>query len=372
MMSSRPGSARTLWAAPPPTRLRGLWSRPSLLKTTLAALAVAVVITFLFAGFAFAGDPAGSSTGGAGDVAAATAGSPTAEEIAAELGHVKISLNMFFLIFGGALVFFMQAGFAMVETGFSRSKNAVHVIMTNFVIFAIGCIAYWAVGFAFQFGGAGTFATLGGTQALDGLASVAPAGALIGTKGFFLSGHSYDVAIIAMFFFQLVFMDTTATIPTGAMAERWKFSAFVVYGVFIAAILYPIYGNWVWGGGWLVGAGPQPGHRPRSGRLRRLERGARRRRFRGAGRRPGARSADRQVRQGRQTAGHPGAQHAPGHPGRHRPGVRLDRLQRRLHPGGDRPALHRGHRQHLHRLLPPAAWRPCSWCGRSGASPTRP
>ena len=89
---------------------------------------------------------------------------------------------MFFLIFGGALVFFMQTGFAMVETGFCRSKNAVHVIMTNFVIFAIGVIAYWAVGFAFQFGGAGTFATLGGTQALSALASVGGWG-LIGTPG---------------------------------------------------------------------------------------------------------------------------------------------------------------------------------------------
>ena len=162
---------------------------------------------------------------------------------------------MFFLIFGGALVFFMQAGFAMVETGFSRSKNAVHVIMTNFVVFALGLIAYWAVGYAFQFGGAGTFATLGGTQPLDGLASVAQDWGVIGFKGFFLSGNHYDVAIIAMFFFQLVFMDTTATIPTGAMAERWKFSAFVVYALFVAAILYPIYGNWVWGGGWLAALG---------------------------------------------------------------------------------------------------------------------
>ena len=94
------------------------------------------------------------------DVAAETVGSPTAGEVAQELGHVKISLNIFYLIFGGALVFFMQMGFAMVEVGFSRSKNAVHVVMTNFVIFAIGAIGYWAVGFAFQFGGAGTFATL--------------------------------------------------------------------------------------------------------------------------------------------------------------------------------------------------------------------
>jgi ammonium transporter, Amt family len=123
-------------------------------------------------------------------------------------------------------------------------------VMTNFVIFALGAIGYWAVGFAFQFGGAGTFASLGATQALTG-----EAGHVIGTQGFFLHGSTYDVAIIAMFFFQLVFMDTTATIPTGAMAERWKFSAFAIYGLFISMITYPIYGNWIWGGGWLAQLG---------------------------------------------------------------------------------------------------------------------
>ena len=264
----------------------------------------------MIAGLALAGDPTGASTGTATDVTAATAGSPTGAEVAADLGHVKISLNMFFLIFGGALVFFMQAGFALVETGFCRAKNAVHVIMTNFVIFAIGTVAYWAVGFAFQFGGAGSFATLGATQALSGLASVASGWGVIGHQGFFLSGHSYDVAIIAMFFFQLVFMDTAATIPTGAMAERWKFSAFVVYGFFIAAILYPIYGNWVWGGGWLSALGRNLEHRARRYRLRRLRRGSRGRRVRGSGWRHRARAAHRQVRQGRQAQGHHGPQHA--------------------------------------------------------------
>ena len=70
-------------------------------------------------------------------------------------------------------------------------------------------------------------------------------------KGFFLTGATYDVGVFALFLFQMVFMDTTATIPTGAMAERWKFSSFIVYGFFISMIVYPIFGNWVWGGGWL-------------------------------------------------------------------------------------------------------------------------
>ena len=266
MKSSGPGSASTLWATKPATITRGgkikttlhaapatqsLWARPSLARACLKALLLGVVLTLLFAGLAYAGDRSGATTGTAADVAAKVAGRPSAAETAAELGHVKTALNLFFLIFGGSLVFFMQAGFALVETGFCRAKNAVHVIMTNFVIFAIGAVAYWAVGFALQFGGVGTLTTLGATQPLSGLAQIAPGWGVIGHQGFFLSGQSYDVAIMGFFFFQLVFMDTAATIPTGAMAERWKFSSFVVYGFFIAAIVYPIYGNWVWGGGWL-------------------------------------------------------------------------------------------------------------------------
>jgi ammonium transporter, Amt family len=234
-----------MWS-PPPTWKSVPWAWSPLKKRLLIFGFLTAFLVIMIVGLAWGNDPAGTATGTVKDVAAQTVGSPTAAEVAQELGHVKISLNVFYLIFGGALVFFMQLGFAMVETGFARSKNAVHVVMTNFIIFAIGVIGYWAVGFAFQFGGAGTFATLGGTQALTG-----EAGHVIGSQGFFLSGHSYDVAIIAMFFFQLVFMDTAATIPTGAMAERWKFSAFAIYGLFISMILYPIYGNWVWGGGWL-------------------------------------------------------------------------------------------------------------------------
>src|SRR5207237_4078165 len=78
---------------------------------------------------------------------------------------------------------------------------------------------------------------------------------LLGAKGFFLAGSNYDVAVFALFLFQMVFMDTTATIPTGAMAERWKYSAFVIYGLLVGSIIYPVFGNWVWGGGWLAQLG---------------------------------------------------------------------------------------------------------------------
>ena len=167
---------RTRNTSPPPLSMQPPWAWSPLAKATIKIVALAGLLLILITGLAIAGDPSGSATGTAADVVAAQPGQPTITEIAAELGHVKISLNTFFLIFGGALVFFMQAGFALVETGFCRSKNAVHVIMTNFVIFALGTIAYWAVGYAFQFGGAGTFSTLGGTQPLMDLPALQTVG----------------------------------------------------------------------------------------------------------------------------------------------------------------------------------------------------
>src|SRR5881396_1162230 len=103
-------------------------------------------------------------------------------------------------------------------------------------------------------GGVGPISTLGGTGVLDGEFTISLLGrdfGLFGTKGFFLAGSTYDVAVFALFLFQMVFMDTAATIPTGAMAERWKFSSFVVFGFFLSMFTYPIFANWVWGGGWL-------------------------------------------------------------------------------------------------------------------------
>ncbi len=126
----------------------------------------------------------------------------------------------------------------------------------NFMIYGLGMIGYFIAGFAFQFGGIGLIGVpnLGGLSALTNELSVSIGGhswGLIGYKGFFLSDGTYDVGIAVMFLFQMVFMDTTATIPTGAMAERWKWSAFCVYGLFVSTLVYPVFGNWAWGGGWL-------------------------------------------------------------------------------------------------------------------------
>ncbi|MBU4556033.1 MAG: ammonium transporter [Actinobacteria bacterium] len=230
-------------------------------RAATRTLVIAVAALLLTAGLAWAGgDPTGAATGTAVDVAAVAAGAPTLGEVAQDLGHLKVGTNMFFVIVGVALIFFMQAGFMLVETGFCRSKNAAHVAMTNFIIFAVGALAYWAVGFGLQFGGFGALGTLGGANLLNSSFSLGTGFGLFGMKGFFLqSGGTYDVTVYAFFLFQMVFMDTAATIVTGGMAERWKFSAFVPFGVFMGMVVYPIFGMWVWGGGWLSQLGTTMG-----------------------------------------------------------------------------------------------------------------
>jgi Amt family ammonium transporter len=165
-----------------------------------------------------------------------------------------VAINFVWTLVAGFLVMFMQAGFAMVETGFTRAKNAAHTFAMNFMVYGIAMLAYWAIGFALQAGGIGPMATLGGFDKLSNEFTLTIGGkpwGLFGHTGFFLTGVAYAAPVFTYFLFQMVFMDTTATIPTGAMAERWKFSAFAVFSIFIGAVIYPIYANWTWGGGWL-------------------------------------------------------------------------------------------------------------------------
>src|SRR3989440_11234757 len=178
-----------------------------------------------------------------------------------------VAINFVWTRIAGFLVMFMQAGFAMVETGFTRAKNAAHTFGMNFMVYGIAMLAYWAIGFALQAGGLGPMATLGGFDKLNQEFALTLGGkpwGLFGHTGFFLTGVAYAAPVFTYFLFQMVFMDTAATIPTGAMAERWKFSAFAVFSVFVGAFIYPIYANWTWGGGWLAMLGKNlglgPGH----------------------------------------------------------------------------------------------------------------
>jgi Amt family ammonium transporter len=179
-------------------------------------------------------------------------------ETAAGLGQLTISANLVWTLLCGFLVMFMQAGFALVETGLTRSKNVAHTMAMNFLVYTIGILGFWAVGFGLQMGGVGALTTFGGDNSLSHEVSIAVGGkewGLFGATGFFLPVSMFTPAVAAMFLFQMVFMDTTATIPTGALAERWKFGSFVAFTVVISTLIYPIYANWVWGGGWLAALG---------------------------------------------------------------------------------------------------------------------
>src|SRR5947207_15455190 len=204
-------------------------------RKILTGLGLAGVLTLALAAPAFAQDvPAVPDPGGSG---------------------LAQGMNLLWIVFGAVLVIFMQAGFALVETGFCRAKHAAHVVSTNFAIFGLGFVAYFCVGYAFMFGGY-SFPNLFGYDKPIGTHLIGSANHVFLWKGgFFLGGHGYDVSVRAFFLYIVAFMDTTATIPTGAMAERWKWNSFVLWGLFCGAIYYPLFGAWTWGGGWLATLG---------------------------------------------------------------------------------------------------------------------
>lgn len=165
---------------------------------------------------------------------------------------VKVVLDTLWVVFAGVLVFFMNAGFCMLETGFCRSKNAVNLLAKNLIVFALSTIAYWATGFAIMFGDGNPF---------------------FGSSGFFLIGADNSplmnedyrgvfsalswagIPLTVKFFFQLAFAGTAATIVSGAVAERIKFIAYFVFSLLLVGISYAITGHWIWGGGWLADLG---------------------------------------------------------------------------------------------------------------------
>ncbi len=191
-------------------------------------------------------------------------GGPTAQTVA-------LDLNTMWMLVAGFLVFFMQAGFALVETGFTRNKNVTHTMMMNMMVFCIGAVGYWLTGFAFQFGGinitypelsssVGAFSfsptTLSGWNTERLVSSLQLGGqSVLGLDGFMLGGLTLSSGILAFFFFEMVFMDTAATIPTGSMAERLKFVGFVLMSLWVSMIIYPLVAGWIWGGGWLANIG---------------------------------------------------------------------------------------------------------------------
>jgi Amt family ammonium transporter len=184
-----------------------------------------IILIAMAAGSAWAGDEA-----------------PTALSNKEAIGLVQDHANYLWTLIAAALVFFMQAGFAMVEAGFTRAKNAVNILMKNLMDFSMGSIVYWAIGFGLMFGASGT--------------------GWFGTSGFFLSDFTPDGDpwVLAFWMFQVVFAATAATIVSGAMAERTKFTGYLLYSICVCGLIYPIFGSWAWGSlfngsGWLEGLG---------------------------------------------------------------------------------------------------------------------
>ncbi|SFM88734.1 ammonium transporter, Amt family [Thermodesulforhabdus norvegica] len=161
--------------------------------------------------------------------AVAIAGDPAGAETLK--GDPGLAVDYVWVLICGFLVMFMQPGFACVEAGFCRAKNATNLLTKNLMDFAAGSLAFWIVGYALITG-----------EDWHGL---------IGTSGFFLAGDGYDVGTYLSFFWQMVFAATAATIVSGAVAERIKFKAYLLYSIVITGFIYPVYAHWVWGGGWL-------------------------------------------------------------------------------------------------------------------------
>jgi len=209
------------------------------------------------------GDPAGAITGTVNDIPVGDSKKGlTLDDLVNTVGQNVIASNFIWTLVTGFLVMFMQAGFAIVETGLARAKNANHTMMMNFMVYGVGMAAYWIIGFAIQMGGVAPNTNLGGLAPLNHEVAISLFGknwGLFGTQGMFLGGATYDVGVMVMFLFQMVFMDTALTIVTGTAAERWRYSAFILSSFFMGAFTYPIFGNWAWGGGWLATLGASYG-----------------------------------------------------------------------------------------------------------------
>ncbi|MCE5324218.1 ammonium transporter [bacterium] len=173
----------------------------------------------------------------------AFAASPTTKELAAKIADQQTIMDTIWVMVTAFLVFWMQAGFAYVEGGLTRAKNTNNIMMKNLMDFCVGSLAYWVIGFGLMFGAGNAF---------------------VGKSGFFLIEKTADtfaslswttVPLYAKFMFQLVFAATAATIVSGAMAERTKFNAYLIYSAVISAFIYPVVGHWIWGGGWLASLG---------------------------------------------------------------------------------------------------------------------
>jgi Amt family ammonium transporter len=174
-------------------------------------------------------------------------------ELNARMASNKIALDTVWVLITGFLVFWMNAGFALVESGMCRVKNAVNILSKNFIVFALSSLAFFFVGWGVMFGDGNGFMGLNGILMLGG-ADNSPATGM-DYKGVYTAINWTGVPLYAKFFFQLVFAGTAATIVSGCVAERIKYLSFILFSLLLVGVAYPITGHWIWGGGWLAQAG---------------------------------------------------------------------------------------------------------------------
>ena len=225
--------------------LEGIKMLRRALPLVLASLLAVGILAGYTIAFADEPDPKGSFL--TESEVAGQDGNFTAEDVLEQnfKGTVK-AINFTWTLMAAFLVFLMQAGFAYLGAGLIRAKNTTNYMTKSFMDFAIASLSFWAFGFALMFGGS---ALMGKGLGLD------DGNTVIGFSGFFLSGDAYDVNTITLWIFQMVFAATAATIVAGAMAERTKIQTYLAYSFILGALIYPIYGHWMWGGGWLATLG---------------------------------------------------------------------------------------------------------------------
>ena len=171
------------------------------------------------------------------------------KEMADAIKDYKIAMDTMWVLVTAFLVFFMNLGFAMVESGLCRAKNAVNILSKNFIVFAISSLAFYIIGWGLMFGDGTGLLGLKGLWFVSGADNSPAMGDAY--QGVYSAINWTGVPIWAKFFFQLVFAGTAATIVSGAVAERIKFGSFIVFSFVMVGIIYPVVGHWVWGGGWL-------------------------------------------------------------------------------------------------------------------------
>lgn len=167
--------------------------------------------------------------------------------------ETKVIVDTLWVLIAAMLVFFMNLGFGLVESGFARAKNTVNILSKNFIVFAVSSLAFWVIGWGLMFGNGNGFVGLQGLYGVSGLDNSPATGDAY--NGVYGSMSWATVPLLAKFFFQLVFAGTAATIVSGAVAERIKYISFILFSFVLVAVLYPVTGHWIWGGGWLANLG---------------------------------------------------------------------------------------------------------------------